>query len=140
MSKESLGLSEGQRSELEAMRAKGQGSARLFKRVTAILLLGRGTSVAATAEAVGVSQGSVRTWRRRYEAEGVAGLHERPRSGRPIELDGAQRAKITALACSEAPEGYAKWSLRLLADKAVELELCEHVSHSQVATILKKTR
>ena len=62
-----------------------------------------------------------------------------PRSGRPIEIDGTQRAKITALACSDAPEGHARWSLRLLAEKAVESGLCEHASHSLVADVLKKT-
>ncbi|MBI1878203.1 MAG: helix-turn-helix domain-containing protein, partial [Chloroflexi bacterium] len=64
---------------------------------------------------------------------------DKPRSGRPIEIDGRQRATITALACSTPPLGYGSWSLRLLADKAVELEYCEHISHSQVGDILKKT-
>ena len=65
-------------------------------------------------------------------------LHDLPRSGRPVEIDGEQRAKITALACSDPPEGYARWSIRLLADKAVELEYCEHISHTTVRKILKK--
>jgi len=66
-------------------------------------------------------------------------LHDQLRSGRPIEIDGTQPAKITALACSTLPEGYAQWSLRLLADKAVELEYCEHISHTEVGQVLKKT-
>lgn len=56
----------------------------------------------------------------------------------PIEIDGEQRAKITALAYSTPPEGHVEWSLRLLADKVVELGFSEHISHSQVRTILKK--
>ena len=60
-------------------------------------------------------------------------------AGRPLEIDGWQRAKITALACSQAPAGYERWTLRLLADKAVELGYCEHISHTEVSTILKKT-
>jgi putative transposase len=56
-----------------------------------------------------------------------------------LVIDGLQRAKITALACSEAPEGHSQWSLRLLADKIVELAYCEHISHSEVGIILKKT-
>lgn len=56
-----------------------------------------------------------------------------------MEIDGNQRAKVTALACSEAPEGYERWNLRLLANKAVELGYCEHISHTEVAGILKKT-
>jgi hypothetical protein len=66
-------------------------------------------------------------------------LQDQPRSGRPIEIDGSQRAKITALACSDPPDGYAKWNLRLLADKVVELGYCDRISHTKVATILKKT-
>jgi len=70
---------------------------------------------------------------------GLEFLDDRRRTGRPPLFDGAERAKLTALACSAAPAGYAKWSLRLLADKAVELDLCQRISHSQVGVILKKT-
>ena len=66
-------------------------------------------------------------------------LNDKPRSGRPVEIDGPLRAKITALACSEPPEGYSRWSLRLLADKAVELQFVQELSHSYVGEILKKT-
>jgi hypothetical protein len=62
-------------------------------------------------------------------------LDNKPRTERPIEIDGDQRAKETALACSDPPEGYAKWKLRLLADKAVELGYCERISNTEVATI-----
>jgi transposase len=74
-----------------------------------------------------------------YKEKGLKVLEDEPRSGRPIQIDGEQRAKVTALACSEPPEGYARWSLRLLADKAVELGYFEHLSHTEVADILKKT-
>jgi hypothetical protein len=66
-------------------------------------------------------------------------LTDQPRSGRPLEIDGAQRAKVTALACSDPPEGYARWSLRLLAEKVVELGYVDYISHTQVGDILKKT-
>jgi hypothetical protein len=65
-------------------------------------------------------------------------LEDAPRSGRPPEIDGKLRAKITALACNEAPEGHAKWSLRLLAEKVVEEEYCEEISHTHIGRILKK--
>lgn len=88
-----------------------------------------------------VSQQTVFNVKRRYLSDGLdAALFDQPRSGRPIEISGTQRAKITALACSTPPEGHARWTLRLLADKAVELEYCEHVSHNAVKEILKKTR
>lgn len=66
-------------------------------------------------------------------------LADQPRSGRPIKLSDDQRAKITALACSEPPAGYTRWHLRLSADKAVELGYCEAISHTEVASILKNT-
>jgi transposase len=82
---------------------------------------------------------TVATWRNAYKKIGLRCLEDAPRSGCPIKIDGLQRAKITALACSQAPEGHARWTMRLLADKAVELGYCPEISHTQVANILKKT-
>ena len=65
-------------------------------------------------------------------------LHDEQRSGHPIRIDGAQRARITAPACSQAPKGHAGWSLRLLADKVAEPGYCEQLSHNHAAKILKK--
>jgi putative transposase len=127
------------RDYLENLLRKGQLGARQFKRATGLLELERGKSMSAVATTLSVSETTVRTWRDRYEQEGLQILHDKPRSGRPIEFDGEQRAKITALACSEAPVGHERWDLRLLADKAVELNYCQSISHTQVAKILKKT-
>jgi hypothetical protein len=69
----------------------------------------------------------------------ASALYDLSRSGRPIEINGLERTKITALSTSDAPEGYARRSLRLLADKVVELNYCEHVSHTTAGKILKKT-
>jgi len=77
-------------------------------------------------------------WRKKYVENGLEFLSDLPRSGRPVEFDGEQRAKITALACSETPVGRAKWSLQLLADKAVELGVVESISPSKVRSLLKK--
>jgi transposase len=78
--------------------------------------------------------------KRRYLSKGFdAALYDRPRSGKPPKIDGTARAKITALACSKAPAGHARWTLRLLADKAVELGFCESISHETVKEVLKKT-
>lgn len=75
----------------------------------------------------------------KYLTNGLDFLCDQPRSGRPVAIDGEQRAKIIAPACSDTPLGRAKWSLRLLAEKIVELEFCEEISHTQVSKILKKT-
>lgn len=105
----------------------------------ALLELDRGKSFGAVAETLGVCYQSVSSWCAAYKEDGLTMLYDQPRSGRPIEIDGAQRAKITALACSDAPQGHARWSLRLLADKAVELGYCEHLSHDYAGELLKKT-
>jgi len=127
------------RDYLESLISKGKLSAKVFKRATALLELDRGKTLTAVAETLGVSRVTVMAWRDKYKEQGLKSLEDAPRSGRPPEISGRQRAKITALACSEPPEGHARWNLRLLADKIVELEYCERISHTQVAKILKKT-
>lgn len=140
MKKEHVKLTEADREALTALLAKGSLKARLFKRATGLLELDRGKTLAAVAATLGVDDDTVAQWRDRYLAADLArALSEQPRSGRPIEIDGAARAKVTALACTPAPQGHARWGLKLLAEKAVELEYCDHLSRTHVGTILKKT-
>jgi len=139
MKKQHIQLSETDREYLEKLVKTGELAVRVYRRAIGLLELDRGKSYQAVANTLDVNHNTVTTWAIKYKAQGIKSIQDKPRSGRPIEIDGGQRAKITALACSEPPEGYAKWSLRLLADKAVELEYCEHISHSQVRDILKKT-
>lgn len=139
MRKRHVELSEADRDELSSLVKKGEAPARVYKRALGLLELDRGKTLTAVAETLGVVSGTVSNWRDKYKEMGLRCLHDAPRPGRPIEITGEQRAKITALACSEAPEGHAQWDLRLLADKAVELGYCEHISHTHVSHILKKT-
>lgn len=139
MNKQHITLSDADRSTLISLLAAGTLSAKTFKRTTALLELDRGKTLGEVAATLQTHYTTVASWRDRYNANGLACLHDAPRSGRPIEVDGTARAKITALACSDAPEGHARWSLRLIAEKAVESNLCEHVSHTLVADVLKKT-
>ncbi len=119
---------------------RGTTTARTQTRARILDLLHRGQHPATISAALQVSLQTIFNVKRRYLANGFdAALFDQPRSGRPIRIDGAQRAKITALACSVAPAGRARWTLRLLADKAVELQLCTAVSHNAVKEILKKT-
>ena len=139
MSKQHLTLSTTDRKYLKSLLSKGQLPAKMFKRATALLELDRGKSLQDVAQTLGVAYLSVAAWRDKYKSQGLKCLQDKPRSGRPIEIDGKQRAKITALACSPAPNGRGRWDLRLLAEKAVELGYCEKISHTQVGKILKKT-
>ena len=139
MTKHHVKLRKKDREYLEALVARGKLSAKVFKRATGLLELERGKTLQAVAETLGVSYVTVAAWREKYQAHGLQCLEDAPRSGRPIEIDGVQRAKITALACSDAPTGHARWSLRLLADKVVELGYCQRISYVQVDKILKKT-
>jgi transposase len=139
MNKQHVTLSEADRQYLNNLISKGEQPVKVYKRALALLELDRGKTYTSVAQTVGVTKPIVSTWAKNYRASGLHCLQDKPRSGRPIEFDGSMRAKITALACSEAPEGYGQWSLRLLAEKAVELEYCERISHTEVATILKKT-
>lgn len=138
MKKQHVTLSEVDRETLVSLVSRGKQSARAYKRALALLELDRGKTITAVAETLGVSQNTIRTLRDNYKQKSLNCLEDAHRSGRPVEISGEQRAKITALACSEPPEGHARWHLRLLADKIVELDICESVSHTQVANILKK--
>jgi transposase len=103
-------------------------------------LLHRGQPPAAIAAALGLSTQTVFNVKRRYLWEGFeAALQDKPRSGKPPRITGEARAKITALACAQAPEGHARWTLRLLADRAVILGFVDSISHNAVKQILKKT-
>jgi transposase len=120
---------------------RGTTTARTQTRARILDLLHRGQHPDEIATVLQVSLQTIFNIKRRYVTGGFdAALFDKARSGRPIKIDGPQRAKITALACSTPPEGHARWSLRLLADKAVELQLCEAVSHNAIKEILKKTR
>lgn len=139
MNKHHVQLSTTDREALEALIAKGTLPVKVYRRAVALLALDAGQTYTTVAATVKVTVPTLSTLAHRYPTAGLQALYDQPRAGRPVEIDGAQRAKITALACSEPPEGYAKWSFRLLADRAVELDFCEHISHSAVRTILKKT-
>lgn len=137
--KNHLELSDAERSSLTSSISAGHLPAKVFRRATALLELSRGKSLAEVAQTLSVTYQTVAAWRDSYHERGLDALEDRARSGRPIRIDGAQRARITALACSTPPEGHARWSLRLLADKAVELGYCERLSHNAVKEVLKKT-
>ena len=104
-----------------------------------LLELNRGSTFKKAAEIADVTHQSASTWAAIYRESGLSEvLRDKPIPGRPKGIDAVTDAQIIALACSEAPEGHGKWSLRLLAEKAVELEYVETISHTKVKHILKK--
>jgi transposase len=139
MKKRHVQLTETDRSYLEAMTRKGETKAKVYRRALGLLELDRGKTYTEVSEIIQVSIATLSGWAAGYAENGLQVLSDKPRSGRPVEIDGKQRAKITALACSTPPEGYGQWSLRLIAEQVVELGYCEHISHTEVADILKKT-
>jgi transposase len=125
---------------LEEFTRTGCRPVRAVRRAQALLALATGQGQQQAAKAVGLSRQTVSQVRQRYEQGGwQAALAEAPRSGTPPRFDGPQRAALTALACTPAPTGHGRWTLRLLADQAVELGLVAAVSHETVSQVLKKT-
>ena len=140
MKKQHVHLTKADRDFLETLLSKGELSVKTYKRALGLLELDRGKSYTAVSKTLQTSVHTLSARAQQYREHGLqAALYDKPRSGRPIEIDGDQRAKITALACSKAPQGYEKWSLRLLAEKVIELSYCDQISHTTVATVLKKT-
>jgi transposase len=138
MEKRHIELTPQERSQLLEL-VKGTQPVKTYRRAKALLALDEGKTLQAVSEQVEVSYQTVSKWRDGFVAGRLSMLSDKPRPGRPPLIDGLQRAKITALACSEAPEGHGRWTLRLLASKVVELGYCEYVSHVAVGEILKKT-
>ncbi len=126
--------------QLESMLGKGTHQVRMLKRAQVLLRLHQGLKPQEVAQQAGVSLATVYNITGRYNESRqlVDALEEKPRSGQPTKFSKAAQAQLTALACSEAPEGHSKWTLRMLADKLVELQVVASVSHQAVGEQLKK--
>lgn len=140
MKKAHVELSHQDREQLQELLGKGSLKSRTYKRITALLELDKGQTYKAASEVSNLSSRSLERLSRKYAADGLNCLYDAPRSGRPIKVDQALEDQIIVLSCSDAPKGYGQWSLRLLADKMIELGHCDEISHTQVANVLKKRR
>jgi hypothetical protein len=139
-------LSEEQRASLRGLVSSGIAPARMLTRARILLKAdhgegGPGWSDAAVAGALDVDPSTVLRVRRQFVTDGAEATLERKRPDRVYEraLDGEQEATLIALACAETPEGVDRWSLRLLADELVRLEVVATISHETVRQTLKKT-
>src|SRR4051794_29851216 len=119
MNKHHVELTKADRAALETLVSQGAASVRTLKRALGLLALNKGATLTAVAKHQQVTLQTVGHWRDGYATHGLACLEDAPRSGRPVQIDGAQRAQLTALACSTPPVGHSQWSLRLLAEKIV---------------------
>jgi transposase len=140
-------LTDEERKELESLTRRGKTHARRFVHARALLLcdarpFGSAWNVADTAEALGVTSRTIEHLKKRFVEDGLeAALERKPREkpAREVTFDGAFEARLIAMACSDVPAGHRRWTVRLLADKAVELNFAESVSHMTVQRVLKKT-
>lgn len=125
---------------LLAVVGKGKAGARKIRRARTLLLADEGLTDEAIASTLHMGLSTVHRTRKRFVQEGLeAALNDRPRPGQPRRLDGKQEAFLVAMACSDPPEGRTRWTLRLLADRLVELDVVDEISHETVRRVLKKT-
>lgn len=144
--KYSINLTEQEQKQLKSIVSKGKAPAREILRANILLAADRNSkkpmTVSQTAVAFNTTATTVQTVRREYANGGLEkALHRKKRVTPPVaaKVTGEVEAHIIALACSEPPKGYAKWTLRLLASRAVELGYIDSISHVHVGRVLKKT-
>ena len=140
-------LTSEEREELATLTRTARTNAKRFLYARALLLCdaappGQAWTVADTAEAMGVTSRTIEHLKKRFVEEGLDAALERKHPDKPpreVIFGGAFEAHLIALACSKAPEGRKRWTVRLLAEKAVELSFASKVSHMTVQRVLKKT-
>jgi transposase len=140
----SVTLTQQQRQQLEQMTRSGNAPARVQTRARILLLADRSQGERRThrqiAEALDVCGVTISALCRRFVTDGLeATLYEKPRPGQKPKITGAVEAQLVLLACSDPPQGFAKWTMQMLADKLVELELVDSIGDSAVCDRLKKT-
>jgi hypothetical protein len=139
-------LTETERSQLKELVSSGEASAREIRRAYILLKSdssaeGPGWKYKAICDAYEVSSLAVYNVRKNYIEGGLkrAILRKKPERVYERRLDGEGEAHLVALACSEPPDGYERWSLRLLKDRMIRLEIVENISHETIRQTLKKT-
>lgn len=133
-------LSNEERKQLLALTRKGKTDARMLRRANILLLTDEGRKDKDIVAALNCSVSTVERTRKRFIQAGLeAALKEKPRPGGEVRLDARGEAHLVALACSTPPEGRAKWTMQLLADRLVELGVVETISDETVRRCLKKT-
>lgn len=128
-----------QRNELLGIVRKGTHSARVITHARILQMADKGILNKDIAQALSITTMTVYAVRSRFLTDGLGCLYDRPRPGKPRKLDGKAEARLTAIACSEPPKGHLRWTVRLLADRLVQLDIVDTISHKTVWETLKKT-
>lgn len=146
MEKYRVTLTEEERQKLEDISKKGKTEAARITRARILLLAdkgehGPGWTSRMISEAVGVTPRTIEHVKQRFVERGIDQALERSpwKTSKPRLFDGEKEARLIALACSEPPEGRARWTLVLLSEKVVELEIVPHCTPESVRKVLKKT-
>ena len=137
--KYTVNLTQEEHQQLVDLTKKGKTSARVVKRAQILLLADQGYQDETIASMLMVGESTVHRTRQRYVEEGVSlALSERPRIGREKKLTLQAEAFLIATACSDPPSGRESWTMQLLADKLVSLEIIDSISHETVRVVLNK--
>ena len=139
-------LTDKERNKLIKVITKGSASAKMIMHANVLLAADEGNTKKQSEKEIAnmyrINSQTVHTIRKTYATQGLdAALGRKKRKTPPIQpkITGDVEAKIIALSCSEPPEGRSKWTLRLLTDKVIELQIVESISHESVYRLLKKT-
>jgi transposase len=133
-------LTEEERERLEGLTRKGRAPVRMVRRAQMLLLASAEQRDEDIAKALHIGVSTVERTRRRCVEEGVeASLRERPRPGARPKLGPKQQAFVVALACTKPPEGRERWTMQLLADRIVELQIVPDITDESIRRLLKRT-
>ena len=133
-------LSEDERERLERLSRQRTASVRMVRRAQALLLAAEDTTDEVIAERLRMGVATLERLRRRFVEEGLeASLRERPRPGARPKLGPKGQAFVVALACTKPPEGRHRWTMQMLADRLVELEMVPDITDESIRLLLKRT-
>jgi len=135
-----VALTDTERERLESLTRKGTASVRMVRRAQALLLAAEERTDEEIVKALRIGVATVERIRRRFVEEGLeASLRERPRPGARPKLGPKERAYVVALACTKPPEGRHRWTMQMLADRLVELEMVPDITDESIRLLLKRT-
>jgi transposase len=135
-----VALSADERERLERLSRQRTASVRMVRRAEALLLAADDKTDEAIAERLRMGVATLERLRRRFVEEGLeASLRERPRPGARPKLGPKERAYVVALACTKPPEGRHRWTMQMLADRLVELEMVPDITDEAIRLLLKRT-